>query len=96
MSETKKRRAWTCEVFIPRTGEWTEWDVCNPIVGQRQLSMKAYERALLRQYPILKNRDFRIGVKWVVPSRSRPAHALNDAFAGSNAPSERVTGEDDQ
>lgn len=51
--------AWRCEVRTLR-GEWLVLDEEKGTVGQRLPSRRQYERGVLRMYPILRRREYRI------------------------------------
>lgn len=52
--------AWRCEIRNRRTGEWYALDEECCSLGQRWLSRAQYERGVLRGYPILASREYRI------------------------------------
>lgn len=52
--------AFRFEVFIPRTGEWIVEDEHFDIIGERRVSLKRYERGMLRTRPSLRTRKYRI------------------------------------
>jgi hypothetical protein len=63
---TVAQSMWKCEVFIPRTRQWSVLDETTEATTRT-----AYRRAVQKAFPILAHRQWRIR-----PSSRRPAKIL--------------------